>query len=61
MRGNDIISLSYILRLHMEMAIFQNARAISEFYPHDFFHEGAISEIFFLKSFFFDFFEKSKR
>ena len=29
----------------MEEVRSQNARAISEFYPHDFFHEGAIFEI----------------
>ena len=33
----------------MEVVISQNARAISEFYPHDFFHEGVIFEICFEK------------
>ena len=46
MRWNSIISLSYVLRLWMEIVGSQNARAIPEFYPHDFFHESAIFEIF---------------
>ena len=38
------ISLSHVLRLWVERS--QNVRAISEFYPHEIFHEGAIFEIF---------------
>ena len=40
----------------MEIVRSQNARAVSEFYPHDFFHEGAIFEFFLEKIVFF--FEK---
>ena len=37
----------------MELVRSQNARAISEFYLVDFFHEGAIFEIFFCKNYVF--------
>ena len=36
---NSKISLSYILRLRIEIVRLQNANAGSEFYPHDFFVE----------------------
>ena len=47
MIGNPIISLSYILRLWLEIVGPRNANVISEFYPHEIFHEGANFEIFF--------------
>ena len=45
--GITIISLSYVLRLWMKIVRPQNANAITEFYPHEIFHEGAIFESFF--------------
>ena len=42
-------SLSYVLRLRMEIVRPKNTRAISEFYPVEIFHEGAIFETLFLK------------
>ena len=36
----------------MEIVRAPNARAISEFYPHEILHDGAIFEIFLKKSFF---------
>ena len=61
MRWNSIISLSYVLRLWMEVVRSQNARAISEFQPQDLFHEYAIFEFFFEKSQNFRIFEKTAR
>ena len=43
---NDIISLSYVLRLWMEIVRTQNARAISEFYLVEVFYEGDIFDFF---------------
>ena len=42
----------------MEIVRFQNANAISEFYPHEIFHEGVIFEKFVKKNWFFWNFEK---
>ena len=57
MRWNSIISLSYVLRLWMEVVRSQNARAIPEFYLLKVFSGGNIFEIVFRKkmkvSFFF--------
>ena len=36
----------------MKIVRSQNANEISEFYPHEIFHDGAIFEIFLKKSFF---------
>ena len=36
------ISLSYVLRLWMEIVRPQNANVTTEFYPHEVFHEGAM-------------------
>ena len=43
----------------MEIVRSQNTRAISEFYPHEIFHEGAIFESFLKKVKIFEF-EKKK-
>ena len=54
-------SLSYVWRLRMEIVISQNTRAISEFYPHEIFLEGAIFESFLEKSQNFRIFEKKNK
>ena len=55
---NSIISSSYVFRFRMELVISRNARAISEFYLVEVFHEGAIFEIFFEKVEIFQFLKK---
>ena len=49
MLGSPRISLSYVLRLRMEIVRPQNANVRSEFYWHEIFHEGVILEIFLKK------------
>ena len=43
---NSRISLSYVLRLWMEIVRPQNANVITEFCPYEMFDEGANFEIF---------------
>ena len=47
---NAIISLSYVLRLRMEIVRPQNADAIAQFYPHDFFTRVPFLKCFLKKS-----------
>ena len=58
---NDIISLSYVLRLRMEIVRYQNANAGSEFYWHEIFHEGVIFENFFKNLKIFEVFKKKMK
>jgi len=60
MLWNPIISLSYVLRLRMEIVRCQTVKTIPEFYPHEIFHEGVIFEIFLEKVQIFEFLQKMK-
>ena len=55
------ISLSYILKPWMEIVRAQNVRPFAEFYPHDFFREGAFFSENFGKIEIFEFLKKSQR
>ena len=58
---DSMISLSYVLRLRMEIVRPGNVNAGSEFYPHEFFHESAVFENFLKTIEIFEFLKRKKK